>query len=171
MDNTIEAPKKKRGAPVGHGRYGGRGPGSLSRTTWDLLQKSEQVGADPLAVHLQVIAADGCLKLPVIDSATGLQKIDEWGEYLFQWVAVSLTERIAACRAVMGYLYPKLQSTRISGPNDGPVELAVLDVTQLLNDPALAKEAQRLALMLADQQDPNANNVPQVRPYDHYDPK
>ena len=51
MDNTIEAPKKKRGAPVGHGRYGGRGPGSLSRTTWDLLQKSEQLGADPLAVH------------------------------------------------------------------------------------------------------------------------
>lgn len=170
MDNTIDTPKKKRGAPVGHGRYGGRAPGSLSRTTWDLLQKSEQLGADPLAVHLQVIAADGCLKLPVIDSTTGLQKIDEWGECLFQWVAVSLTERIAACRAVMGYLYPKLQSTRISGPNHGPVEVAALDITQLLNDPALARQAQVLALQIAEQQ--NDQNAPQLpRPYDHCQPK
>jgi hypothetical protein len=57
---------------------------------------------------------------------------------------------------VLGYLYPKLQSTQITGANDGPVEVATLDITQILADPKMAEAAQRMALQIAQQMDPNA---------------
>jgi hypothetical protein len=131
---------------------------------------AEAMGVDPLSHLLSVISCDGAMRTPAIDPQTGRQAVDNYGECLFQWTAVSLSERIAACRSIMSYLYPRLQSTQIGGPNGGVIQLATFDVTQLLNDPALARQAQRLALQIAEQQsDQNASQQP--RPYDHYQPK
>ena len=76
------------------------------------FRKSQAMDADPLAVHLQVTAAVGALKLPVIDAASGKQVIATDGTPQFVWQAVSLTEMIASCRAIMNYLYPKLMLLR-----------------------------------------------------------
>jgi hypothetical protein len=167
MDEPIK--KRQHGSAPGE-RRGGRVRGSISKSTFEILQKSQAMDADPLAVHLQVVGCDGCLKLPKIDSTTGRQMVDVHGELLYEWTAVSVTERIAAARAALPFLLPKLMRTQISGPNDGAVQLATFDVTQLLNDPELARQAQRLALQIAEQQaDQTAPQLP--RPYEHYQPE
>jgi hypothetical protein len=164
MDERIK--KRQHGSAPGE-RRGGRVRGSISKSTFDILQKSQAMDADPLAVHLQIIGCNGALKLPQIDPATGKQAVDgQTGELLYTWTVVTLTERIASCRAIMNFLYPKLMRTKISGPENGAVQVTTFDITQLLNDPALAKEAQRMALMLCDQQDPNAPNGAPAVPYD-----
>jgi hypothetical protein len=168
MDNPIDTPKKKRGAPVGHGRYGGRQKGSISRDTAAILAQSSAMGADPLEALLAVIGCDGAMRIPQINPATGKQAFDEWGELLYTWVAVSLSEKIQCCKSVMGYLFPRLQSTRISGADGvGPVEVATLDVTQIILDGDMAKAAQQLALMVAEQRadTDGAPSAPAV-PYD-----
>ena len=85
--------------------------------------------------------------MPQIDPATSKQAVDvQTGELLYTWTVVTLTERIVSCRSIMNFLYPKLMRTQISGPNDGPVEAATLDITSLPADPEMARQAQQLAL-------------------------
>jgi hypothetical protein len=169
MDKTIDTPKKKRGAPFGHGRYGGRQKGSISRDTAAILARSAAMGADPLEALLAVIGCDGAMRIPQIDPATGKQAFDEWGELLYTWVAVSLSEKIQCCKSVMGYLFPRLQSTRISGADGvGPVEVATFDLTALLADPTMARQAQILALAIAEQRADQPAQLP--RPYSDYEP-
>jgi hypothetical protein len=168
MDKTIDTPKRKRGWQPGHPRYGGRAKGVPNKDTFSILKTAERMAADPLEHLLSVVGCGGALKLPAIDPSNGKQLKDANGTLMYQWVAVSLTERIAACRAVMGYLYPKLQSTRISGADGvGPVEVATLDVTQIILDGDMAKAAQQLALMVAEQRadTDGAPSAPAV-PYD-----
>lgn len=163
MDTSLIVKKKPRGAAPGE-RRGGRRPGSISRTTWDLLQKSEQMGSDPLEALLTVIGSDA-IRVPQIDPRTGKQAIDEWGECLYTWIAISTAERILACKTVLGFLFPKLASQTVTGANNGPVQVATLNITQILADPEMAKAAQRLALQITEQQN---DQVPQLpRPYDH----
>jgi len=166
MDTITQKKRRAPGAGSKPGeRRGGRRPGSISRTTWSLLQRSEEMGSDPLEALLTVVGSDA-IRVPQIDPASGKQAIDEWGECLFTWFAVSTAERISACKSVLGYLFPKLAAQTVTGPNDGPVQVATLDVMEILSNPALAKEAQRIALMLADQMDPNAPSSAPAVPYD-----
>jgi hypothetical protein len=104
----------------------------------------------------------------MIDEVTGKPLTDANGKPLLKWIAFSTRMRMDACKELMPYLAPRLASVALSGPNGGPVEIATLDVTQIILDEDTARAAQRMALMLADQMDPNANTpsgAPAV-PYD-----
>ena len=163
MSTTIVPTKKPRGAKPGHPHYGGgRVKGSISKTTFDLLQKAEQLDADPLEALLTVIGSDA-IRVPQIDPETGKQAVDEWGECLYTWIAITTAERIQCCKSVLGYLLPKLAAQTISGANGGPIETAMLDITQILANPEMARQAQKLALEIAEQSLDPARMLPPSR--------
>jgi hypothetical protein len=168
MDEPI---KKRQHGSAPSERRGGRVKGSVNRRTAEIRDLSERLGVDPCGYLLAIVACPGYLQVPVFDAATGKPLKGEDGQPVLQYVAVSLRQKLDACRDLMPYIAPRLQSVALSGKDGGPVEIAALDMTALLANPELARQAQRLALQIADQRDPNANNAPQVRPYDHYDPK
>ncbi|MDR3428282.1 MAG: hypothetical protein P4L78_12660 [Silvimonas sp.] len=62
--------------------------------------------------------------------------------------------RCTCLRDCLPYVLPRLQqqSVALSGPSGGPVELATLDVSAILANPALAETAQQLAMMVIDQE-------------------
>lgn len=144
---------KRRGP--GRPRSAGRPKGSLNKKTVALLDLAEQLGlkSDPLRYLLTLVACDGAIQVPIIDPATGKPQKDETGRPLLEWKAISVRQKIDACKELMPYIRPKLSATQVTGANGGPVETAVLDIAQILADPTLARDAQRLALAVIDQQD------------------
>ncbi len=60
--------------------------------------------------------------------------------------------RCACLRDCLPYVLPRLQSTAIHGPNNGPICVAELDVTAIMANPELARAAQDLALGMVKQE-------------------
>lgn len=143
--------------PRGYGRprSAGRPKGALNKKTAALHDLMDQMGmsADPLRYLLALIASDGCVQVPVVDPESGKPMKDEKGKPVMEWKAVTVKMKLDACRDVLPYLRPKLAATQVSGQDGGPVQTAVLDIAQILADPTLARDAQRLALAVIEQQD------------------
>jgi hypothetical protein len=109
------------------------------------------MSSNPLEALLTVIGSDA-IRVPQIDPKTGKQAFEPvYGECLFEWHAISTTDRIAACRSIMSYLFPKLAASTVTGADNGPVAVATLDISQILANPELAKSAQTIALQIAEQ--------------------
>lgn len=148
MEDTNKPARK--GPPDGHPRYGGRRKGSLNRRTQFARDLAEKMRVDPVEFLLQIVATDA-VQVPVTDSETGTPLLNEDGSPKRVWQVITLNQRIDAAKALLGYLYPKLQAVQITDKDLGPTEVTTLDVAEILADPELAKAAQTMALMLIEQ--------------------
>lgn len=145
----------RTGPPDGHPRFGGRVKGSVNKKTAGIRALAEAMGTDPAETLLKIVQHD-CIQVPVIDPSSGKPLTDANGKPLLQWIAFSTRMRMDACKELMPYLAPRLASVALSGSEGGPIKIATLDVTQIILDEDTARAAQQMALMLCDQQDPNA---------------
>jgi hypothetical protein len=150
VEQPVTIVKAKRGPKVGHAKWGGRKKGTRNKRTVFAHEVAEKMGVDPVQFLLEIVKSDA-LQIVVTDPVSGTVLLNEDGTPKRIWVAVTTQERLDASKTLIGYMYPKLQAMQITGANDGPVEVASLDLTQILADPTMAAAAQKLALMLADQ--------------------
>jgi hypothetical protein len=125
--------KGGRFAP-GHKRLGGRRPGARNKFTWSARQAAQEAGFDPVALAMRVILQG---KLPPIKGQAEEK--------------VGMEGRLAMLKEIMQYMLPKLSATQITGKDEGPVAIATLDVTRLMEDSEMLEAAQRIALGLAQQ--------------------
>lgn len=151
----VTAPKKQRAPKTafqpGHVKKGGRKPGTLNKRTRFAHEVAERMGVDPAGYLLHIIKSD-VVQLAARDPKTGeaIMEADGLTPKLV-WHAVTLADRIDAAKTLMRYMYPALQAVELTGKDGGPMEAAVLDVTEILANPELAKAAQTMALMMANQ--------------------
>jgi hypothetical protein len=128
-----------QGFQPGHPKLGGRKKrwGGIARALMEELGE----GADPIRFMLSLVKSD------VID-----QTVIEDGKRKRVQVTVPLDVRLDAAKTVANYIYPRLSSQEISGPEGGPIPATHLDVTAILANPQLAAAAQELALMVAERE-------------------
>jgi hypothetical protein len=138
----------------GHEKFGGR----KKRTAQMARDLADEMGCDPLRFMMQIIQSD------FIEQTV----IDEKGKAKRVKLAVDLATRLDAAKNVANYLYPRLNAQQITGADDGPLEVATLDLTAIMANPALASAAQELALMMAEQ-DAQQRALPAAVPADHPD--
>jgi len=119
----------------GHQRFGGR----KKRTAQQARALADEMGVDPLEFMLSII------KNEVMD-----QTVIENGKQKKVKTVVPLDMRLDAAKTVINYMYPRLNSTAVTGADNGPIELATLDLTPILANPELARAAQEIALQLAE---------------------
>jgi hypothetical protein len=152
---------KHKGGPFqqGHRKFGGRQKGTRNKRTVFAHEVAEKMGVDPLRFLLEIIKADA-LQIVVTDPFSGKVLLNEDGTPKRIWVAVTTAERLDASKTLIGYMYPKLQALSLSSPDGGPVEVATFDLTNILTDPRLARAAQEMALMLAEQE--SGDNAPRA---------
>jgi hypothetical protein len=127
-------PARKGGVAFhkGHPKYGGRKKGSPIKRTAEAREIAESLGFHP--VHfLATIAYFG-----VMPNADGTE------------TAVDTATRMDAAKSVIKYLVPALLATQITGKNEGPLEVAAFDMTQLMMNPAAVEAAQQLALAMVE---------------------
>ena len=117
---------------TGHARVGGRKKGSPTKRTKLALEICQELDFHP-AAFLATIAMTGLMPNP--DGTT---------------TAVTPDDRLRAATALAPFVMPRLQATQVTGKDDGPVAVAMLDVTAILANPELAAAAQELALMVVD---------------------
>jgi hypothetical protein len=132
-----EATPAKVGFTPGHPRFGGKKKGNASRVR-DLV---EQLGpsSDPLRFLLLLIR-DKTYQSVVIDADGKKKKVI---------VAAPLDLIIDACKTTAQYLVPKLSSIAVGGgpDGDGPIETVSLNLTAIMQNPELARQAQNIALV------------------------
>jgi hypothetical protein len=121
----------------GHARYGGR-----KRTASQVRAMAEKAGIEPMEYMLKLLTVD------VVEEV----KIDAKGKERRVKVPVGHELKIDICKALLNFFHPRLNATQITGANEGPVELATLDLTPILANPELARAAQEIALALAEQE-------------------
>lgn len=122
--------------PEGHPRFGGK----KRNTAAAARAMAEEMGVDPLGFMLAIINSDVIEQTVIVD---GKKKRVE--------VAIPLDTRLDAAKTVVNYLYPRLNAQTASGPADGPIETVTFDITKLIQDPDAVEAAQRLALLIVDQ--------------------
>lgn len=134
---ALTAPlKRKLTGPYAAGfsprRRGGRQVGSPNKRTRQALEICEQLDFHP-AAFLTVIAMTGLM--PNADGTS---------------TPVSPDERLKAAVALCPFVMPRLQATQtqITGKDEGPVQ--VLDLSKILADPELCRQAQSLALAMCE---------------------
>jgi len=159
--------RTRTGPPDGHPRYGGRRPGSVNRKTAEMRDLAAQLGVDPVEYLCTIIACDYAVQAPVVDPDTGKQLIGADGKPLLKWMAITTRQKIDACKELLPYVKPRLAATQVTGPDDAPLQVATLDITQILADPELARNAQALALRVIEQQG-DADGAGEPVPSDFY---
>ena len=97
------------------------------------------MGVDPLEFMLSIIKSE------VMD-----QTVIENGKQKKVKTVVPLDVRLDAAKTVINYMYPRLNSTAVTGADDGPIALATLDLTPILANPELARAAQEIAMQLME---------------------
>lgn len=132
---TTEVVKGTPGFQVGHPRQGGR----KKRTAQMARDLADSMGCDPLAFLMGLIQKDTYMQT-VIDPDGKKKKVE---------IAVTMDLRLDAARTVINYLYPRLNAQTISGPGDGPIAVAELDMARLCQDPAMVEKMQELAIAMA----------------------
>lgn len=122
--------------------------GKVAPGNWSAREVAELCGFNPLPVMIDVIMTGKMPAMPIPNPHP------ENGEGPTIMVAhdVSIEERVKTLRDCMRYLYPTLSATQITGKDGGAIEIATLDVTQLMGDPKLAAAAQALSLAVTQQQ-------------------
>ena len=136
---ATEVVKGTPGFQVGHPRQGGR----KKRTAQMARDLADSLGCDPLAFMMGLIQKDTYMQT-VIDPDGKKKKVE---------IAVTMDLRLDAARTVVNYLYPRLNAQTISGPSEGPIAVAELDMNKLLQDPASIELVQALALRMAGYSD------------------
>lgn len=126
--------KRTPGFQEGHQRFGGK----KKNTAAAARAMAAEMGIDPLEFMLSIINSDTIEQTVIVD---GKKKRVE--------VAIPLDMRLDAAKTVVNYMYPRLTAQQISGPSEGPIEVAGLDITKLLQDPAMVEMAQSLAIAMA----------------------
>ena len=121
----------------GHPRYGGR-----KRTASQVRAMAEKAGVEPMEYMLNLLTVDAVEEV----------QIDARGKERRVKVPIGHETKIDICKALLNFFHPRLNATQITGANDGPVELAALDLTPILRNPELARAAQDIALALAEQE-------------------
>jgi hypothetical protein len=121
----------------GHPRFSGRG----KRTAAQARALAQEMGIDPLQFLMEIIRSDSIE-----------QTVVENGKKKRITVPIPLDMRVEAAKHVSRFCYPVLSATQVTGAGDGPVAVAQLDVTAILQNPELAKAAQDLALMMVEQE-------------------
>jgi hypothetical protein len=121
--------------PEGHQRFGGR----KKRTAQQARALADEMGVDPLEFMLSIIKSE------VMD-----QTVIENGKQKKVKAVVPLDVRLDAAKTVINYMYPRLNSTAVTGADDGPIALATLDLTPILANPELARAAQEIAMQLME---------------------
>lgn len=119
----------------GHPRFGGR----KKRTAAQARALADEMGVDPLEFML------GLLKSDVIE-----QTVIENGKQKKVKATVPLDVRLDAAKTVINYMYPRLNSTAVTGADDGPLAVATVDLTQILAHPEICRAAEDLAMQLAE---------------------
>jgi hypothetical protein len=123
----------------GHPRWGGKRKNS-TQLVRDLCAEMD---VDPMRFMLALIK-DGFTTQVVIEN--GKKKRVE--------VVASLDMRADLSKYVSKFLYPVLSASQISGPDEGPIAVAELDMNKLLQDPASVELMQSLALRMAGYGEP-----------------
>jgi hypothetical protein len=124
------------GFQPGHPRYAGR----RKRTAAQARALADQLGVDPLEYLLNL------LTMSVLEEI----QIDADGNEKLVKVPVSHEMKIEICKTLANFFYPRLTATQVTGKDEGPIAVAQLDVTRLIQDPAMVEMAQTLALKMAD---------------------
>lgn len=119
----------------GHPRYGGR-----KRTASQVRAMAEKAGVEPMEYMLNLLTVDAVEEV----------QIDARGKERRVKVPIGHETKIDICKALLNFFHPRLNATQITGANDGPVELATLDLTPIMSDPELCRAAEQVALALAE---------------------
>jgi hypothetical protein len=119
----------------GHTKVGGRKK-TVTRAR-DLVTKY----GDPLVWMLRVLR-EGVYDAVVIDPVTGKKT---------KVATVAPLELLLDCaKSCVGFVHPKLSTTQLSGPNDGPIESMSINMDVLLQDEVWCRQAQTVALALIE---------------------
>lgn len=125
------------GFKPGHARIGGRKQGSQNKRTRQAIEICESYDFHPVATLITVITTG---KLPNADGT---------------FAEVDTPGRLDALKSLCPYVMPRLQSTQVTGKDDGPIEVENgFDINVLMADPASIELAQALALKLAGCKEP-----------------
>jgi hypothetical protein len=125
----------------GHPRWGGK----RKNSTQQVRDLCAELDVDPLRFLLALVK-DGFTT----------QVIFEGGKKKHVQVTCPLELRCDLAKYISRFLYPVLSATQtqISGPDEGPIAVAELDMNKLLQDPASVELMQSLALRMAGYGEP-----------------
>jgi predicted RecB family endonuclease len=132
------------GFQPGHLRVGGR----TKRTAAAARSLADELGVDPLAYLLNLLAVDATEELEF--AADGTERRVK--------LPVSRELKIDISKSLAGFFYPKLNAQQITGPNEGPIEVARAntELERALATPEGVEAVQKLALLMAAQDAPPA---------------
>jgi hypothetical protein len=132
------------GFQPGHPRLGGR----TKRTAAQARSLADELGVDPLAYLLNLLAVDATMELEF--AADGTERKVK--------VPVSRELKIDISKSICGMFYPRLNSQTISNPEGGPVEIERVnsELERAMAAPGGVEIIQRAALLLAAQDAPPA---------------
>ena len=119
---------------AGHTKLGGRKKTVVKAR--DLVTKY----GDPLVWMLRLLR-DGVYDAVVIDADGTRRKVP---------TVAPLELLLDAAKSCVGFVHPKLSATQLSGPDDGPIETVSINMDVLLQDEAWCRQAQSVALALAE---------------------
>lgn len=141
---VTEVVKGTPGFQVGHPRQGGR----KKRTAQMARDLADSLGCDPLAFLMGLIQNDTYMQTEI--GPDGKKKKVE--------IAVTMDLRLDAAKTVVNYLYPRLNAQQITGPNEGPIELARAntELERAMMTPEGVEAVQKLALLMAQADTPPA---------------
>lgn len=154
-------PEKARNKPgsifaKGHPRFGGRKKGSVNKRTKHARDLAAEMGADPIEFLLRIMTSES-IEVAMVDEK-GKTVLDFNGKPVLVHEAIPLAMKIDAAKNVAPYVRPKLQSTQITGAEDGPVQVQLPTAEILAND-KISDAMQDLALLVASQQDADEQHV------------
>jgi len=133
-ETANQPPKKKGSFAVGHPKYGGRQKKEkVSQKMWQAREIAEELDFHPLIEAIKIYRTG---KLP---AAPGVKA-----------QPVSATSRVRCLEQALAFLLPRLSHQSISNPEGGPVQVATLDMVELMKNPELARAAQTLALGISN---------------------
>jgi hypothetical protein len=124
--------------PPHHERFGGR----KKRTAMQARELACQLGVDPLEYMLNLLTKD------VVEEV----EIDAKGKERKVKVPIGHELKIDICKTLANFFYPRLSATQVTGKDDGPLQVAALDLTTIMADPRLSAAAQEIAMLVAEQQ-------------------
>ena len=131
--------KSLPGFQPGHLRLGGR----QKRTAAEARSLADTLGVDPLAYLLNLLAVDATEELEF--AADGTERRVK--------SPVSRELKIDISKSICGMFYPRLNAQQISGPDEGPIELARAntELERAMMTAEGVEAVQKLALLMAGQ--------------------
>src|ERR1039458_9358806 len=125
------------GFQPGHLKVGGR----TKRTAAQARSLADELGVDPLAYLLNLLAVDATEELEFAADGTE-RKIK---------VPVSRELKIDISKSICGMFYPRLNAQQISSPDGGPVEIERVntELERAMAAPGGVEIIQRAALLIA----------------------